>query len=159
MTYVLENILNIRKHREQFAMNRLFQARKEVNEARNLKERNAKQLLDYSAWRKDEELRLFEEIKRKYNKIHRLNYFNQCIEFMREKQNQLVESLEKSNQLVLQKESNLEKARGIYSQSCRERKKLEEHRDICLQAKELRDERLAEEEIDETNTIRYNNYC
>ena len=154
MTYILEELLNIRHHREQAALNLVLRAKREVREARLLAEKRDKELSGYIEWRQREEQRLFEKVRRRSRKIHHLRYFNQCIEHMREKQTLLAELLRKAEQAVLLAEKNLEEAKKRYARLYREKRKLEEHKASWVQEERLRDEVLAENELDEFNTAR-----
>ena len=156
MNYILEDLMIIREHREKYALNRMLQARKSLREAKDTAQKKAKDLSDFTKWRKKEENRLFEAIKRKYKKIIHLNQYNQSLDALVLEQEKLVEQLDQAEQQVKQAREEDRKAYEQYMLRHREKRKLEEHRENWLQNQKTIDQRNQENEIGELNTMRFN---
>lgn len=156
MIYILEDLMTLRKHREKLALNRMLQARKALEEAKDAAEKRANELSDFIQWRKNEENRLFEEIKKKLQKLNHLDDYNQRVDALRQEQNNLKEKLDQVEQRVIQIEDEVKKANEKYTLRHREKKKLEEHRKNWWLNKTVIDQRNEENEIDELGTMRFN---
>ena len=154
--YHLEDLLKLRTHREKLAFNRIIKARMKLREARNtLKEKN-EELSSFIQWRRNEEKRLFKEIKGKYHKIDQLDYYSQLFEALRIEHEKLKDKLYKAEQRVKKAEVEVDKENEIYVKRHREKKKMEEHKKNWLQTKIVTDQRQEENEIDELGSMRFN---
>ncbi|WP_419658338.1 type III secretion system protein, YscO family [Desulfosarcina variabilis str. Montpellier] len=156
MTYILEDLLRIRKRREQSALNSIIQARKSLVEAKDAAKKKADQLSNFIQWRKNEEDRLFDEIQRKYNTIYQLIYYNQCVDSLRKEQNKLTDQLNQAKQNVVQADEAVKKSYEDYQLCHREKRKLEEHKEQWLMNKMTFDQHSEENKIDEINSMRFN---
>jgi hypothetical protein len=156
MNYIFEDLMKIRKHREQYALNRILQARKRLREAKDEAQKRAKELSDFIRWRKYEENRLFDAIKRKYKKIIHLNQYNQCVDALVQEQDKLIEQLYQAEQQVKLAAEEDKKAYEQYILRHREKIKLEEHRKNWILKQTTIDQRHEENEVGELSTMRYN---
>lgn len=153
MTYDLEELLNIRNHREEAALNRLLCDKEEFEKALQQRKEIARQLVAYSKWRKTEEQRLFEELTLRQRNICEIENYNQSIDHLKEKQHSLINQLTQAQHKISQIEANLKESKKQYARCCRKKRKLEEHKKIWIEENRRKNDRLAEKELEELNLI------
>lgn len=149
MTYILNDLLTIRTHREKIALGNLLTAQKKVDEAKLKKARSISDLISYSKWRSSKEQRLMENFMHQSINVYNLENFYHYTEFLREKQILLVDKVKKREQEFEEAEANLRKAKRHYVGINRAKLKLEEHKNILAQEKYIQNELLEENEQDE----------
>jgi hypothetical protein len=152
MNYILEDLLAIRKHREQTALNKMLLAKEKEEKIRKLKQKKAAQLFEYKIWRKNEEKQLFKELTRQNRSCFDIESFNRLVDYMRQKQTALADELKQTEQMVVKAQKKLEETQQKYIRLYRAKQKLEEHKSIWLKGKKIVEERRADEELDEFNT-------
>jgi chromosome segregation ATPase len=153
MTYELEELLHIRKHREDSALNNLMRDKKEFEKTLHHRKEIARQLFAYSKWRKTEEQRLFEELTRRRRNICEIENYNQSIDRLKEKQYSLVNQLTQAQHKLSQIEADLKESKKQYARCCRKKRKLEEHKKIWAEENRKKNDRLAEKELEDLNLI------
>lgn len=152
MTYLLEEVLTIRKHRDKVALTHVLTVRNEVDHAKSKRAKSISELISFTKWRQKEEEQLIEKLMRQTIKVCDLENFYQYIEFLREKQSSLLEDVKKRTQEVSKAKEKLKEAQKNYVIFNRAKQKLEEHKNIWSQEEYLQNEHLEENEQDEFNT-------
>jgi hypothetical protein len=152
MTYLLEELLTIRKYRDKIALGHTLTAKKELDDAKTKQAESISELMSFTKWRQKKEKKLFEQLMHQTIKICDLELFYQYIEFLIDKQISLVDNIKKREQEVLNAEEKLKKAQEHYVKLNQAKQKLEEHKNICSQEKYLQNERQEDNEQDEFNT-------
>lgn len=156
MSYVLNDIINIQRHRVKAALNLILQSKKNVDHAKITREKVAKDLYDYIKWCKNEEDRLFLEMINMYKRINHLDYYNQCIDSFKEKEKSLMDRLKKESENVFQAENELKKAKVCYAKCYRKKLKLEEHRANLRKVIMIEKGRINDTVMDEISVINFN---
>jgi hypothetical protein len=157
MSYVFEDLMKIKRYRLKTALNLLLHSKKDLDHAKISEEKLAKDLTDYINWRKNEEDRLFHEMKYMYKKTNHIDQFNQCIDTFNEKESVLKRRLKKAGNKVVQADDELKKAKIRYTKCHGENLKLEEHRAILRHEKMIEDNRTHDTMMDEISVINFNN--
>ena len=152
MTYSLEELLTIRRHRELAALNHMLKIQKELKQTKQLRQKKTEQMSEYKNWRKSEEQRLFNELIQQPRNWYDIEKFNQYIKVLREKQNLLVEDLKQTEKAILQEKAKLEESQKEYAQRYRSKQKLQEHKNCWMQVKYFQDEHRQDDEQDEFST-------
>ena len=152
MTYLLEELLTIRKHREKIALGHILKAQKEVDKAKSKRAESISELISFTKWRGKEEKRLIEELMRQPVNIYELENFNQHMEFFRAKQFSLVDNLKKREQEISEAKEKVKEAQRHYASLNRAKQKLQEHKESWMQVQYFEDERRQDNEQDEFNT-------
>ena len=159
MNYILEDLMSIRKHREKLALYRKLQAKEKLAEANSAFELRNNELLNFLQWRKNEEERLFEEIKNKYQELYQIDIYNQHIVALKNEQERLEKEFYRAGQNVRKSEEELEKENATFKLQHRQKKKLEEHKRNWLLEMSAIEQRKDENEMDESGTMRFNTTC
>jgi tryptophanyl-tRNA synthetase len=146
----------IRKHREKMAMNDVMHARKKLSGAMLYTEKKLKKLNAFDLWKDEEEKKSFDKIKNKCNSIYMINKYNRKIEELSDQQKQLEKEYNKAKQLVIECKKNIKKAFIEYSKRSKEKEKLQEHKKEWIREKNMINQRKKELEVDELNTMRFN---
>ena len=151
--------MSIRKHREKLALYRKLQAKEKLAEANSAFELRNNELLNFLQWRKNEEERLFEEIKNKYQELYQIDIYNQHIVALKNEQERLEKEFYRAGQNVRKSEEELEKENATFKLQHRQKKKLEEHKRNWLLEMSAIEQRKDENEMDESGTMRFNTTC
>ena len=152
MTYLLEELLTIRKYKEKIAFSQILKVRKEVATAKLKREKSILELISYTNWRENEEKRLIEELMRHPINIYDIEKLNQYMEFLREQQSLLVGKVKKREQEISEAEEKLKEVQRHYADLNRAKQKLQEHKNSWMQEKYLQNERRQDNKQDEFNT-------
>lgn len=156
MSYAFEDLMTIRRYRVKLALNLMIQSKKAFDEAKLTREEIEKDLSAYIIWRKNEEDRLFIELKKNYKTINHLHQYNQCIDAFNQKEDIIKERLRKAVEYNFQAENDLKKAKLNYDRCHYQQLKLEEHRAIILQEEKIASDRSHDNEMDEISVINFN---
>jgi Type III secretion protein YscO len=149
MTYILENLLSIRTHRENKALNHMMNSKAALQHAEDLKRRRIQELCEYRRWRRLEEKRLFDELKHQPASVQDMLCFNDIVNSLRSDQALKMQAVDDSAQQVVKAENELESARKHYASAYRNKQKIEEHKRIWMEDYRLWIEKEAEKEMEE----------
>lgn len=152
MTYLIEELLAIRRYREKIALGRISRVRKEVATAKLKREKSIRELISYTKWHDNEEKRLIKELMHRSVNIFDIENVNQYVKFLREQQSLLVDKVKKREQEISVAEEKLKEAQKHYYDINRAKQKLKEHKNSWMQVKYFQDERRQDDEQDEFNT-------
>jgi type III secretion protein O len=154
MTYILEDLLSLREHREKKALHTLLQSISAINTAEVVKDEKNAALQTYMKWRAMEENRLFEELRHGDKNIHDLQNFNLHIEYFLEEQGRLHDALTQAEKDIEEAKEKKKIARKAYIHAHRELEKLKAHKNAWLKKKYFETERKRENEQDEINSAK-----
>jgi hypothetical protein len=149
MTCVLEKMLTVCALRENQALNRLVQSRAALIRAEDLKRRKEQELAVFRRWRRDEERRLFDELRGQPVAVKDVDLFNATVLTLRQDQADRTRQVEAAAGRVVEAQWELENARQQYAEAYRRKVKLEEHQDMRLEIERLQTEKIAENEMEE----------
>jgi hypothetical protein len=156
VSYAFEDLMTIRRYRVKLALNQMLQLKKVFDDAKIAKEKIEEELSAYIIWRKNEEVRLFLELKNSFKRINHLHCYNQCLDAINEKENIIKERLRAAVNYYTQAESDLIKAKFCYDKCNHQKLKLEEHRAVILREKKIACDRSHDNEMDEISVISFN---
>jgi hypothetical protein len=149
MSYLLQDLIRVREHREEQASQAVIRARRTLREAKDAATRAEKELNDYAAWRVQEERRKLDSLMRRPLKLGEISDVRQEIGMLREREFEFVDRLTQAQAAVAQAETQLEAARQKHALATRELEKLLEHRRLWQRERDLEDERAADLEAED----------
>lgn len=149
MTYVLEDILSVRRLRENKALNTMVQRKTDLECAMANKAQKEKELHDYRQWRVEEEQRLFADLQQQSGNIQDILLFVDTTNGLRESQANRAQQVVKAGEQINAAEKKLESARQNYALAHRKKAKIEEHKTIWTEAYHKEQEMAAEIEMED----------
>lgn len=148
-TYILEDMLGVRRLREDAATKQLVKQKEIVAMAERCLEQRQQDLDSYGVWRVRRESELFDEIIDHTISSHDLEDLRFRVQKLRDKESTLRSEVIEAEEKLKTATQDLERARQRYSEAYRERGKLDEHRAAWMQEasreQELREEKEAED--------------
>ena len=152
---MLEDLLTIKRRREDDAAAAVGEAQRIVAARQAAREAARTALDEYDVWQEREKSRLFEEVHRKSVTRAKLEGYREQIGLLRQRQLELEEELEKAGRELAAAEAELEEARRKRLDAHRQVVKFEEFESV-LEAERMRDaERKEETEAEDIATRRY----
>jgi type III secretion protein O len=149
MSYLLQDLVRVREHREEQAGQAVVRARRALREAKDAAARAEKELHDYAAWRVQEERRKLDSLMRRPLKLGEISDVRQEIGLLREREFEFADRLTQAQAAVAQAETQLEAARQKHAVATRELEKLLEHRRLWQRERALDDEHAADLELED----------
>lgn len=147
--YILEDLLNVRRLREDDATRRLTQCQQAVEDAQRDLEQRQQQLADYKTWRIRRENELFGEIIDRTVHTRDLEDLRFRLQKLRDDEGDYeAREIEAQKQLHTAQE-DLELARDQYHEAWRERDKLDQHKVTWLQEQRRQQEIYEEKETED----------
>lgn len=147
--YPLGPLLAARLFREDAAAREARLARQRVEEAKAAAEAARQKWLEYQKWRPGEEARLFEAMRGKLMPLSGLDGHRDDIQALRNQELRLEELFREAEKAVAAAEQAAEAARLRHAGAVRDRRKIEEHREIWLKAERKRQEAAEEAELED----------
>lgn len=149
MNYILEDLLSVRRLRENKALNAMVQRKADVERAIANKAQKEKELRDYRQWRLEEERRLFDDLQQQAGSVQDILLFVDTTNGLREDQANRAQQVVKAGEQISAAQKNLESARHSYAQAHRKKAKIEEHKTIWTEAYHKEQEMAAEIEMED----------
>lgn len=151
-TYLLQDLVRVRQHREEQAGERVARARRVLKEAQAALARTRQALADYVVWRVGEERRMLDGLMRRVLKLGELADVRQDIALLRDREFELVDQVKQAEAAVTQAEARLEECRQQHAQAVRDLEKLFEHRALWQREVTHETERAEEAEFEDFST-------
>lgn len=148
MSYVLEKMLTVRKHRENKARNHVVRSKAQLAQAEALKDSKAQELSAYHSWRLEEEERMLATFEGQSVVVQDLLCFRSTVRSLRAHQSAKFEQVAAASKQVAETEEQLQAARQAHATAFRQEAKIKAHRKSWMQAYRLEVERAAENEMD-----------
>ncbi|MBI1247960.1 hypothetical protein GC197_08990 [bacterium] len=133
MKYPLQDLLRVRNFREENAANALTVKRRELEQAEQLVAQRKKELEDYIQWRINRESEMYQEVMKKSIHLQALDDLKQDIQILRDKQNIYEDQITKAEKALQEAQQALEQARVHHLQAVKDRKKIDEHKELWAQ--------------------------
>lgn len=159
MKYPLDDLLRVRKFREDERASELTARRKAVAEAEELLQRRRQELKDYVAWRIRREQELYDEVLRQQIAVKQLDDLKINIQILRENELAYQDRIKQAEKDLEAARQALAAAQAAYQKAVRDSNKIEEHKQWwaqeaaqeaeAYQEKELEDFRVRSPEPDE----------
>ncbi len=150
--YPLASLLSAREFREDAAARESAAARRKADAAKAAEEEAEATWHAYQEWRPGEEVRLFEEIRGKVMPLTGLDGHRDDIQALRSRELHLEEVFHEAEEATAAAEKAAAEAKERHSETVRDRRKIEEHRNVWLQAEAKRQEAAEEAELEEFTT-------
>jgi hypothetical protein len=147
--YPLQDLLRLRKLREDDASNAVTRARKAVRDAEDALEAQKKALEDYRIYRVKEEDRLYEQIILKQIHLTDLDDVKQAIGWLRERELMEIKKVADAESVVQKANEAVVDAQKVYQQAVRDTQKIEEHKALAMAEWQKEQERNADLELEE----------
>jgi hypothetical protein len=149
MKYPLEELLNVRRHREETAQVEVTRRRRHLESAEETVRRKEKELEEYIAWRTEREEQLYREIIDQQIQIRALDDLKLKISLLREKQVIYEDHVTEAKRNLQEAEATLTEAQDQYRTSVKESEKIDEHKELWAQEERKRCEAEAEKEMED----------
>lgn len=150
--YYLEDLLKVRKFREEIAGNEALVKKTKLEEAVALVKKKKKELVEYRKWRIETEQKLFDDIKGKLINLKELDDIKIKIGLMREKEALLEQEIMEARKKRNSAQKKLEEAQEAYRTAIRETEKIEEHKKMWLEELTKEEEELQDKELEDFHT-------
>lgn len=147
--YPLGPLLSARLFREDAAAREARLALRKVEEAKEAAEAARREWLAYREWRPGEEVRLFETVRGKPMPLAGLDSHRDDIQALRARELRLEDLFHEAEEAIRAAEKAAEAARERHAETVKERRKIEEHREIWLRAEAKRQEAAEEAELED----------
>ena len=158
MKYGLEDLLKVRKFREDSARNEVMVKKHLLDEAINLVQAKERKLREYQCWRVRTEEAMYDEIRNTFVSLKELDELKLQVSLMREKEISLEKDLMDAVNAREKANEDLAKAKEVYNRAVKEKTKIEEHREVWS-AGMVREEEISQEkeleDIRRPGTISY----
>jgi type III secretion protein O len=142
-------MVRVRRHREEKASEGVAKARRVLDEARRLREKAQKALVEYAAWRVQEERRKLDGLMRRMLRLGELSDVRLEITALREREFTLVDAVKQAEAAVTAAEAALDEARRRHAEAVRELEKLIEHRSLWQTEVSREQQRIEDLELEE----------
>jgi type III secretion protein O len=149
MAYILEDLLRVRKFREDAAAAELTRCRKLVAEAEEQVELRKRELQEYVQWRLKREEEMYREVMQKPIHLNDLEDLKVSIQILRDDELKYEERIITAEKQLNEARQELEQAQAAYRQAVKDREKLEEHKEMWLEEEQKLQEAQAEKEIED----------
>lgn len=149
MPYILEDLLRVRKFREDAAAAEMTRCRKLVAEAEELVGQRKKELKEYVQWRLQREEEMYQEVMQKSIHLNDLEDLKTNIQILRDDELKYEERIITAEKQLGEARQRLEQARAAYRQAVKNREKLEEHKALWLEEEQKAAEAQAEKEAED----------
>lgn len=133
MKYPLQDLLRVRNFREENAANELTVKRRELEQAEQLVVQRKRELEEYIQWRINREAEMYQEVMRKSIQLHDLDDLKQDIQILREKEHFYEDQIKKAEIALEEATRALEQARSHHLQTVKDRRKIDEHKELWAQ--------------------------
>ena len=146
--YVLQDLLNIRKNREDQAATEWARQKERVSIAVHALERQRRELEDYKVQRAKREEELFNKVLKQLVRSRELEDLRFRVNALRDKENDYLARVIEAQEKVKSEQAKLEEDYQRYREMYRQREKLDEHKVLWKQQR-AGDQEFAEERENE----------
>lgn len=153
MTYVLQEMLNVRELREQIASDNVMKAKSKLERARKEVVKAEKALENYKIWAKQEETRLYEEVINHSVRRGDISNLRFKIKKLAEDEAQYEAKIEEAKAMVEQRKQELEEAKQAHMNAIKNLQKLEDHKETWMLEYKREQERLQDLEMEEFRSV------
>jgi len=153
MKYVLEDLLKIRKIREERAQTELLKKKQALEAAIRFVEQQQQELEEFKKWRLKEEDRIYEEAKGKLMSLDDLDNLRLQITLLREEEMLKAKQVEDAKKAMREAEQAYQKAKEDYKQITKDIDKVEEHKSIWMEEALREAERIADIEMEDFKSM------
>ena len=152
MKYVLEDLLRVRRLREDTAASALARQRRRADEAERHVAQCKKELIEYVQWRIGREEAIYQEIMQQM--IHRrdLDDLKSQIQVLRSNELPYKEKVLEAEKALAEVRKALEQAHAAHRLAMKKREKLDEHKKIWMEQAAKEEEYSAEKELEDFRT-------
>lgn len=130
MKYPLEELLRVRRLREDDATNELTRRRREVEQAERMLEQRQRELEEYTAWRIQREAELYEQVIGKQVPLKALDDLKKDIQILRDQEITYQERILAAEKALAEAKARLVEAQAAYQATRKDRQKIDEHKGI-----------------------------
>lgn len=131
--YLLQDLLNVRQLREDAAHDLVMASRRVLEQAEQEVVRRKQELVDYTAWRIQREAELYDQIINHQVQLRNLDDLKIDIQLLREKESLYEQRILEAQKGVEDARNSLHKAEADFRQASKDKRKLEEHKDMWVQ--------------------------
>lgn len=149
MRYPLEDLLRVRKFREDERAQELTRKRGEVEDAVQLVAKRKQELVDYTAWRINREKELYDEVMMREIEVKDLDALKLNIQILRENELAYAERIKEAEKALEAARQALAAAQAAYMKAVRDKGKIEEHKGWWAQEEAKEAEANAEKELED----------
>ena len=147
--YPLEDLLRVRKFREDAAANQLTHCRRAVEAAVRLVEERKRALKEYTEWRIQREAELYQEVLKQEVQLRALDDLKLKILELREREFAYQKQIHDAEQELQKAKAALEQAHRDYQEALRNTEKIDEHKGIWTEEMQKLIEELEEKELED----------
>ena len=148
-TYPLEDLLRVRKFREEAAASEVTKCRIAVEQAAQLLVDRQQALKEYIEWRIGREKELYEEILRQEIQLRKLDDLKLEIQQLRDRESVYEDQIHEAEKGLQQAQEALEGARAAYHEAYKNVEKIDEHKEIWAQEERKLSEEFEEKELED----------
>ena len=149
MKYPLEDLLRVRKFREDERANELTRRRKAVEAAELLVEQKKQELKDYIVWRIRREQEMYDEIMRQQIAVRTLDDLKINIQILRDKELVYQQAIQDAEKALVTARQALADAHAGYQRAVKDSRKIEEHKGWWAQEEAKEAEAVVEKELED----------
>lgn len=142
--YPLEDLLRVRRLREEDRQNGVTQARQGVERAAQGVEDAKKRLAEYAAWRVEREAQLYAEVMHREIAVRDLDELKVKIQLLRDQELAHAQGVRDAEKALAAARDALAAARAAHAQAVKETRKIQEHREWWT-AEALREAEMGQE--------------
>ena len=152
MRYVLEDLVRIRRLREDRAQREVVKRRHDVEKAFQLLVERKQQLSDYTGWRLEKEELLYGRVRNKVISLKDLDDLRAEVSFMRDQEAALAKAVQDAEAELRTAREGLERAKADYHLAVKESRKIDEHKTLWVAETNKEEEQAAEKEMEDFHT-------
>ncbi|MCZ0944083.1 MAG: YscO family type III secretion system apparatus protein [Gammaproteobacteria bacterium] len=151
---MLEELLTVKRRREDDAIAALAQARRALEQQQSLLEAKRRELEEYKAWRREEAERLFEAVRKQEVSRAKLERYRQEVALLQQREAQLGEELIAAERDVEAAKSNVAQAERQRMDAHKAVVKFEEYQKQVFEDEATEASRREEAELEDVTTGR-----
>ncbi len=151
---MLEELLTVKRRREDDAIAALAQARQALERQQSLMEAKRRELEEYKVWRQQEAERLFEAVRKQEVSRAKLERYRQEVALLQQREVQLGEELIAAEREVDAAKSNVATAERQRMDAHRDVVKFEEYQKQLLEEEAAEASRREEAELEDVTAVR-----
>lgn len=152
--YPLEELLSVRRFREQAAARSVAHAQRKLVEARSNVERREQELQDWRRWREEETDRRYASLLGRPTKIEAIDAFHHGLAVLAAQELGKLSAVDEARKNVADCEKAVENARLAASAAARNTAKIQAHKSIWSEAAKKEAERLEDLEFEEFKPVK-----
>ena len=152
--YPLEELLSVRRFREEAAARSVTHAQRDLTQARSNVVRRQQELEDWRVWRREETDRRYAALIGHPTKIEAIDAFHHGLAVLAAQELGKLSAVDEAKKDVVRCETAVEKARRAASAAARNTAKIEAHKSIWAEAAKKEAERIEDLEFEEFKPVK-----